>query len=451
MRDVAATIYSMQRRGIRYGGVFNAQLHELEAGSPVSHAQRVRAILEWAGREVPYYRQVFREHGFDSTRDDLSTAPLLEKAMLRDRTTSLRAEGYSGPTVTMQTSGTTGSPLQLSISHEAYQRSYAAVWFHYGWAGVRRGDRFATLASHPVAPPKGMQGRFWVHDWLERELLFSSQHLARATLPAFADELADWRPAMVRGYPSNVYLLALHLLETGRRDIRPRAVFTSSETLLDYQREAIEAAFGCPVYSKYGNAELVAHLLQCQAQNFHVASQLCAVEVLAPDGSPTLAGEEGEMVCTSLLDRAMPLIRYRVGDRATPATGACPCGRPGPILSDIGGRSGDMVITPDGRHVGTLNQAFKGIAHIVEAQIVQDTVESVRVNVVTLPGWGPADERRLIDNLRLRLGPRIGIELQPVREIERTRNGKLQLVVSRVPLQFAAAQTYSPIVTEPSR
>jgi len=436
LRDLAATAYSMQRRSVRFGGVFQAQLDELEQRTAPPAEQRLRGILEWAGRDVPYYRGQFASVGFDPARDAIGKLPLVEKAHLRGQPDAFRAESFAGPKVSLQTSGTTGSPLLVTLSREAYQRSYGVVWFHYGWAGIRRGDRVATLAAHPVVATERLRGPFWVRDWYESELLFSSQHLIRRNLPEYADALARFRPLMLRGYPSSLYLLALEVLESGRADIRPRAVFTSSETLLDHQRQAIEAAFDCRVYSYYGSAERVAQMLQCAAGNFHVVTEVCVVEVLDADGSPAGVGQEGELVCTSVVNYAAPLIRYRTGDRGVLGSGECVCGRAGPFLTEIGGRMDDAIVTPDGRHIGSLNQAFKDVGHLIEAQLRQDSVAEVSVNVVVQAGWSPADERLLMDNLRLRLGTQIEIHIRQVAAIERAPNGKFKFVVARVPPQL---------------
>ena len=68
------------------------------------------------------------------------------------------------------------------------------------------------------------------------------------------------------------------------------------------------------------------------------------VEVLRPDGSPARAGEVGMVVVTDLVNRAMPIIRYQVGDTAALASGQCRCGRGLPLLDSIAGRVADYVV-----------------------------------------------------------------------------------------------------------
>ena len=305
-------VYSLRQRRNRFGAVFAVQLAELEQHTDRSAEQiaedqfiRLKGMIRHAGANVPYYQQLFRAIGFDpkslQSLEDLRQIPPLDKETVREQHRRLIAQTNVGRTMTNHTGGTTGKSLQLIVTQEANQRTYAWWWFHYGWTGIKHGDRIATFWGQPVAAPDSLRPPFWVHDRLENELLFSSQHMTPNTLPFYADALADFKPLLIRGYPSSIYLVALYLLDAGRKDIRPKAVYPSSETLFDFQREVIEQAFGCKAYSFYGNAERVGILMECQAGNFHIASEACVVEVLRADGSPAAEGEAGELVCTGLL------------------------------------------------------------------------------------------------------------------------------------------------------
>jgi phenylacetate-CoA ligase len=214
-------------------------------------------------------------------------------------------------------------------------------------------------------------------------------------------------------------------------------VYTSSETLHDYQRKVIEQAFGCKAYSRYGNNELVAHILQCREGHFHVVTEVCIVEVQSPDGSPAAVGEVGELVCTSLVEKALPLIRYRTGDTGIAAGGECACGLNTPILSEITGRVDDFVVTPDGRHVGRLSPCFRDTVYLKEAQIIQEDVNSILLKIVPRQGYSSEDERMLLDALHRRLGNEIRIDVQLVDHIPRTASGKYRFVISKVPIQIS--------------
>ena len=189
-------------------------------------------------------------------------------------------------------------------------------------------------------------------------MIFSSQHISRDTPPYYIEALRRFQPAMIHGYPSSIYLIAHYLVENNISDIRPKAVFTASETLLDFQRKIIEEAFGCKVFSWYGNTEMVAHATECELGGMHVQLLHSVMEITDEKGNPVGEGVEGIMIGTGLDNWAMPLIRYKVGDVAVPALRRCSCGRGYPLVEKIVGRVEDYVVTPEGRYVGRLDHVL---------------------------------------------------------------------------------------------
>jgi len=84
----------------------------------------------------------------------------------------------------------------------------------------------------------------------------------------------------------------------------------------------------------------------------HVFGDWCIVEIIDPDTGEILGpGEEGEIVATPLVNEAMPLIRYRVGDVASILPyEPCPCGRTHPKISLVKGRVAH-IIKVDGKKI----------------------------------------------------------------------------------------------------
>src|ERR1035438_2479361 len=101
--------------------------------------------------------------------------------------------------------------------------------------------------------------------------------------------------------------------------------------LLEHQRRAIEEAFKTRVFDQYGQAEMQSFWYECEAGRMHAHPLAGITEILRPDGTPAALGEMGEVVLTGLVNYAMPLVRYRVGDTARFATESCSCGRGMPV------------------------------------------------------------------------------------------------------------------------
>jgi phenylacetate-CoA ligase len=169
----------------------------------------------------------------------------------------------------------------------------------------------------------------------------------------------------------------------------------------------------------------------------HIRELHSVLEVLDEDGLPVEPGGTGELVCTSLGNRAMPMFRYRIGDRVTLAsTEQCVCGRGGRLVAEVQGRDEDVIVTPDGRHVGRLDHIFKDLVQVAEAQVVQTEVAAVILRIVRRAGYTEADSRKILAEARLRLGDAIRIDLQFVDRIPRAANGKIRFAVSSVPIRL---------------
>jgi phenylacetate-CoA ligase len=231
------------------------------------------------------------------------------------------------------------------------------------------------------------------------------------------------------GYTSSLYALAHEVLRLRRRDLAMKVAITNAEPLSPEHRQVIQDAFQCPVRETYGLAEMVVAASECEAGRLHLWPEMGVAEVhdAGPDGT-------GDLVCTGLMNRAMPLIRYRVGDRAAldTAGNACGCGRTLPLLSHVEGRLDDAVYTRDGRRIGRLDPVFKTRLPLHEAQIVQESLSRVRVRVVAGPEVDDAALQPICDRLRDRLGD-VEIVLERVDRIPRTARGKFRSVICELP------------------
>jgi phenylacetate-CoA ligase len=429
----------------RFGTPFHRALRECrdrdrDRANEVREEQerRLREIVRWVGSTVPYYRDLFRREGIDPdtirSLDDLSKIPTLDKHTVQSRKSELVSESIPRRAqIAGRTSGTTGTALSLVYTHDALAWQYAAVWRQRGWWRMALGDKYAAFGGQRVVPVEQRMPPYWRHDPARSRALFSLYHMAPQNMRHYTRELM--RPGYLfwQGYPSSIALVARYLLDwsldLGRA--APDAVFTSSETLLEPQRNAIEKSTGAAVADHYSNAELCVSVSQCPELGYHVDTELCALEVDPHEETDDWV--RGEIIATGFANRAMPLLRYRTGDVATLLKrGACPCGRGRPLLERIDGRIEDYIITPDGRRVGRMDHIFKDTLEVKEAQLYQPSVEQLIVRIVPGSGWGLDVERYLDHELRSRIGPGLATSYELHDSLPRAENGKFRAVISSV-------------------
>ncbi len=363
----------------------------------------------------------------------LAAIPPLEKRAYRARPEAFLARDVPpGRLRKGKTSGTTGTALPLWYTPETLAEEYATVWRMRRAAGVGLADPHLTFGGQIVVPLRQERPPFWRTNAWGRQTLFSLYHMRPDHLPAYVEAIHATSARYVQGYPSSLHLLARALLEQGRPlpPGRLAAAFTSSESLLAFQREGIERAFGAPVRDRYGSSEFAASMTACPEDRLHVDMEFCIVEVEVEEETDLFV--RGPLLVTGLGNEATPFLRYRIGDVGTRSKSPCPCGRPGDVFLDVDGRVEDYVLTPDGRWIGRLDHIFKDQLDVAEAQILQETREAILVLVVPQPSWNEASRRGLLKEIRARLGEEIGVELRLVDAIPREPNGKFRAVRSKV-------------------
>ncbi|WP_108668337.1 AMP-binding protein [Euzebya rosea] len=245
------------------------------------------------------------------------------------------------------TSGTASAPMTVP-SHPVTTASYypllrhAASWIvdvdlrpdHLDWV---------TVISQEV-------GGYVIPSWSSTTGTLTAQislHADRWRTPAdIGTFLADHDPRVITGDP-----VAFDVLLELDPSIHPQLLVSTASALSAGLRERLETRFGAPVLDVLSLTETGPVAVSTTAGGPHrLVQPRLFVETLRPDGSPTAEGEQGEIVLTGGMNRALPLVRYRTGDRATlrwtPDATA-------PVLDDVEGRPVVVFRTLDGGRVNS--------------------------------------------------------------------------------------------------
>lgn len=397
----------------------------------------LKRLLTIAGAEVPYYRELFRNEGFDPARlerfEDLSALPRLTKEAIRANGEAMKRPGAT--LRPMSTGGSTGAPLRFYLSAERVSHDVAAKWRATRWWGVDIGDPEIVLWGSPIELGRQDRARLW-RDRLFRTTLLPAFEMSAARVREFLAEIGRRRPRMLFGYPSALAHLAASAEREGRRldHAGIKVAFVTGEVLYPEQRSAIERVFGCRVANGYGgrDAGFIAH--ECPSGGMHLTAEDLVVELLDGEGRPVPAGTAGEITVTHLATADFPFIRYRTGDMAVAATGTCPCGRTLPRLSAIEGRTTDFVVASDGTvlHGLSLIYVMRELESVDSFRIVQESLDRTRVEVVAPEPISDAMRRTIEEGFRARLGSGVRVEVERVEAIAAEASGKYRYVQSRV-------------------
>jgi len=445
LRDVAATLEGYRLRRWRYGEEFSRLLPGAvermtwTAGQLVEHSERqVRSLMKLVPH-VPYYREAFRTLGIDpgdihSVERLTERVPVTEKQVLRERPLDFVDGRLSRRRLRkVHTSGTTGTPLTLYRDRAAEAKTYA--YFEARWRlphGVDYRSSWTNLGGKAVVPHTRTRPPFWIWNHALKQRYMSRLHLGPRYACAYAEELRRRPTRYLYGSASALALLAGMVQQSGCEDIAFRVVISSAGPLYDSQRRLIGQVFGCPVVDTYGCAEACFFGYECRAGRMHISTDAGVFEIVDGAGAPCPPGRAGDVVCTSFVNFAQPLIRYRIGDRAAWAEDqGCDCGCAFPVLDRIDGRREDVIVLEDGRRLGSLNNLFKADLPVVEAQVVQKSPTSFSFRIVPGKDWGQASEHALREEARQFLGD-VAVQFEYLDAIPRGPAGKFKAVVSNL-------------------
>lgn len=445
IKVIAVSLWGLHLNNIRYAKDVDEMVEQALARENWSANQwknwqenQLSLILHHAATKVPYYRDQWaarRRKGDRASLEYLENWSILHKEDLRTFGNAFISDDADRRRLVLDhTSGTTGVPLKIWVSPEGVHKWYSlfeARWRR--WYGLSRHDRWGMLGGQLVVPFSRSKPPFWVWNAGMHQLYLSTFHISPKFVPAYFEAMAQHKIVYLLGYASSLYDVARIALDQGLQAPPLKAVLSNAEPLYDFRREIISRAFKCPVIDTYGQAEFVCAASECTEGHLHLWPEVGVQELYKLNtDEPIGMDQTGRLICTGLLNFGMPLIRYELGDTAVFGNfqSSCLCGRTLPIIGGIEGRTEDAIITPDGRVVEP-DTVFQADYPIRGGQIIQETLDEIRVLVVPAPGFNSQTMKSLVAGLQARIG-NMKVMVEQVDEIPRTKAGKRQVIVSKL-------------------
>jgi phenylacetate-CoA ligase len=402
---------------------------------------RIRRMVAYAARAVPYYRDLLAREGIDAREvrgaADLDRLPVVDREVVRADPRQFLAETPAARSgLAFPTSGSTGAPM----------------WVHH--------DRWSLLANLPFGERerepviRGCGGSF-----RPKELYVGNETAVIRQVMAFYDKntllplrprrrfvsvgepiekvaaIANAeRPDVLVGYGGWVDLFFKTVTARGIDFRPPKMVMYVGEALPHGARDLVEGRLGIPVLSRYSAAEAFKIGFFCEERTgFHLHEDLCHVRIVGPDGRTVAAGERGEIVISNLVNRASVLLNYRLGDVGSMSEQRCPCGRTFRLLSELEGRVEDVLQLDDGGfvHPRAVWQVFKEERSVLQYQLTQHEPRRFALELATVDEAAFREAlARALPRLTQLLAPDPIIEARR-REFERAPGAKFRAVASR--------------------
>jgi phenylacetate-CoA ligase len=431
-QNILLSVYGYRLKRLRYNKHFYKRLLFLEESIKWSteeieqyQNEQLQKIVYHAYKTVSYYTKLFDKLNLKprdiQTKQDLRKLPILTKQDVLKDPNSFLSTSPGDKVVYVQTSGSSGTPLKIATTPYALACEYANNWRQRRWYGVDIGDKLATFNGRLVCDPHAKTKTPFRKNYAFNQTLFSLYHLDKYHRDKMVEEILKGDYKYLNGYPSTLEYLASSPLLKKDKPKGIKAIFTSSETLTEKQREIIEYSYNCKISDYYGSAENICGFNQYIDNLYYHCSEDGIVEL------NNICQNTYKLICTGFNNFAMPLLRYDIGDTIEATTQKGTFDRL--VVKKILGREDDIIMTPEGKEIGRLDHIFKGLQCIGRCQIVQNKKDKVIFKVETLEGFNHEEEKKLLLNAKERLG-NMKIKIELVDNIPVEKNGKFKAVKS---------------------
>jgi phenylacetate-CoA ligase len=396
----------------------------------------------------PFFKKRFDEAGFhpDDLRawEDIKKVPFTYKTDLRDNyPTGLLSGKWDDVVRIHMTSGTTGVPTPM-----VYTKNDLDVWRrcmarNFIAGGLQKGD--VVQQAHGLGL---FTGGFGFHYGLE--------HVGAKVIPTGAGGsdrqlrlMQEWGTTVFTGTPSYAAYMAEFALERGIdpvKDLKLRLGFHGGEPCSDELRERIDNRLGYRAHGGgmrrcYGLTEMGGPIsMDCEAvTGIHIWADHYLVEVLDPETlDDVVPGKPGELVMSNLSFEAMPILRYRTGDKVVVSFDTCACGRTHPRITGFVGRVDDMILV-SGTNIFPSQVEYVLLKHPELSEnwrlIVGEEKGLHTLKAEIEPAAGAQIDERFVANLEKELHSNLekkcAVEIKPVGTLPRFEGKAVRVVDQR--------------------
>lgn len=438
LQNFMVSLFNYLAYKVRYGGNYRKYLGRFLQNRSLSkgelqeiQSQRFDEFLKHATSHSKYYKNypVLK-------LQDIQRLPVLKKEDLRENIDDVcTLEASNG--VVSKTGGTTGKSLEVIFTKEDMQERFAMLDDFRARFGYKLGKKTAWFSGKNLLTPQDIRkDRFWKTDYLYNVRYYSTFHIKDDFLPHYIEDLIEYSPEYIVGFPSSIMEIANFGLKNGYSfpNNVVKAIFPTAETITEEMRDSIEKFFKSRMYNQYASSEGAPFIFECENGNLHLELQSGVFEVLDENDKPT---RSGRLVVTSFTTKGTPLIRYDIGDSICLETDdkKCNCGNNNPLVKEILGRVDDYVYSPENGKInlGNVSNTLKDIKGIKRFQVLQNKIDEVELLIETdKEVYNDSIENKFINNWRDRLGQQMKIQIRYVDNIDVEGSGKYRIVKNNI-------------------
>lgn len=321
--------------------------------------------------------------------------------------------------------GTGRNPTKVLLSNESFGIEWAHI--HHMWLTLgydKKKDLKLTLREKNLKGDKLLE-----YNPIYNEIVVDPFKIKDGNIKKFIEEIRGFDFTFIHGYPSFVKEFMIYFEKYGYRP-KVKGVLLGSEGATVEEKREISDFFEAQVLHWYGLTEKVALAADFTNENIY--------KVYTSYGYPRIVN--GELVATTFVNRAMPLINYKTGDGAEVFED-----EESIYIKNLKGREGkDFIYVDESKKIPILCVTLASEINdkILFYQTIQNEFGKIEIRLLPKPG-----ERDSLNYIIEKLGTdattmkdsglKIDFKLVTEKDIQRSHRGKLiQLIQNlKVPKQ----------------
>ena len=334
-------------------------------------SSKLSSILQYAIENIPYYK--------DIDEPVISKFPIMNKKKYLDNYNQFFSLDYDiDDLYSYTTSGSSGTPFTGYQDKEKRYKHTADLLFFHKKCGWSLGEKYIFLRAWV-----NKYGLSKLHNIKNNVIPFDVLYLDEKMLEDIVYCMKHKRVKMILGYGSALNQLANYLESNNIFVSGIKTVISDSDSLKKESRLILEKRLGCNVVDRYSNEEhgLLGFSYQVD-EPFEVNTSSYYIEILKLDKDEVAEpGEVGRIVITDLYNKAMPLIRYEIGDLGV----SDEYSQNGIItIRNLQGRTSDMLMKKNGTRISSavVNNYMEEMNGIEKYQLIQIGLGSFELYVV---------------------------------------------------------------------
>lgn len=434
MQEIMVTGYGLKTYLERYSGNYKKYKKEYLEKKYENYIfeekyqiEELKRLLKHAKEKSKYYSEKLKNIDINEIKslDDLKKIPILEKEELRKNIEDI-VTVYE---LKNNTSGTTGKSMTVYFTKDDFEKRMAYLDAFKEKYGVKLGMKAARFSGKNLIPEKDrVKNKYWRTNKIINQRLYSTFHINEKTLKYYINDLNEFKPESLDGFMSCIYELAKYI-EENKVELKfiPKAIFPTSETVLDHQREVVERVFKCKIRNQYASSEGAPFVTECVEGKLHYNMDTGIIEE-----------NTGDILVTSFTSYGTPLIRYRIGDRMIFSKEKCLCGSSHPVIERIDGRNTDYLYSKERGKINAANMSnvIKYIPNAIKnIQFIQNVEDEIIINIaIDKERYLEKYDEEILKEMRNRFGLNMKFTINKVDEIPKEKSGKYRYIKNNLKL-----------------